>query len=277
MRVPRHPLNTYYISPYYHPRNDNTEEIPYRFAVLQEEVRCCWHLPLWLLFFGVTVSILTLLFLLTGTAYPIPRRWTRYDSHSLDVLKIAGDIYRPEYPLSTINNSTTHALPSVSYVESGRVFARTSSGDTIVPSTTMSRPSISGPVSLVDNTLSLLVQVRIPDTPRDARCTITPGITLTRRLESAGKAARVQLWSLAADMTSDVGTPSEKFWPPPREAHVSSFDVLPGEVPAQRSAEFACPPSRSLHMFEVSVSCADGDNMCSVEVWQGLFRVEVRT
>lgn len=74
-------------------------------------------------------------------------------------------------------------------------------------------------------------------------------------------------------MTSDVSTPSEKHWPPWREAHVLSFDVLPGEVPAQRSVEFACPPSRSLHMFEVS--CADGDDMCSVEVWQGLFRVEV--
>lgn len=58
-----------------------------------------------------------------------------------------------------------------------------------------------------------------------------------------------------------------------REAHVSSFDVRPGEMPAQRSAEFACPPSQSLHTFEVS--CADGDDACSVEVWQGLFRVEI--
>ena len=102
----------------------------------------------------MTVSILTLLFLLTGTAYPIPGWWTRsgYSSHSLDVLEIAGDIYRPEHPLSAINDSTTHALPPVGYGESGRVFARTSSGDIIVRSTTtMSRPSKSGPVSLVDN------------------------------------------------------------------------------------------------------------------------------
>src|SRR6266852_6694905 len=34
-------------------------------------VDCRWHLPLWLLFFGVTVSILTLLFLLTGSMYPV--------------------------------------------------------------------------------------------------------------------------------------------------------------------------------------------------------------
>jgi len=39
MRMPRHPLNTHYISPYYHPRDGDTEESPYRLAVLQEEVR----------------------------------------------------------------------------------------------------------------------------------------------------------------------------------------------------------------------------------------------
>jgi hypothetical protein len=61
---------------------------------------------------------------------------------------------------------------------------------------------------------------------------------------------------------------------PRREVHVSSFDVRPGEMPAQRSAEFACPPSQSLQTFEVS--CADGDDACSVEVWQELFRVEIR-
>ena len=59
-----------------------------------------------------------------------------------------------------------------------------------------------------------------------------------------------------------------------RDARVSSFDVRPGEMPVQRSAEFACPPSRSLQTFEVS--CANEDEACSVEVWQGLFRVEVR-
>ena len=71
---------------------------------------------------------------------------------------------------------------------------------------------------------------------------------------------------------SDRSTSDENYRPR-REAHVSSFDVRPGEMPAQRSAEFACPPSQSLHTFEVS--CADGDDACSVEVWQGLFRVEI--
>jgi hypothetical protein len=94
------------------------------------------------------VSILTLLFLLTGTAYPIPGWWTRYGSHSLDVLKIAENIYHPP---SSINYSTTHALSSVSYAESARVFARRGRGDIIAPPTAMSRPSTNGPVSLVDN------------------------------------------------------------------------------------------------------------------------------
>ena len=71
---------------------------------------------------------------------------------------------------------------------------------------------------------------------------------------------------------SDLSTSDENYRPR-REAHVSSFDVRPGEMPAQRSAEFACPPSQSLHTFEVS--CADGVDACSVEVWQGLFQVEI--
>ena len=92
-----------------------------------------------------------------------------------------------------------------------------------------------------------------------------------RRLESAGKVARVHLWSLER-VISDVSASGEDYRPR-REAHVSSFDVRPGEMPAQRSAEFSCPPSQSLHTFEVS--CAEGDGPCSVEVWQGLFRVEI--
>jgi hypothetical protein len=119
--------------------------------------------------------------------------------------------------------------------------------------------------------LSLLVQVRIPDTPRDARCTITSGVTLTRHLDSAGRVARVELWSLAG-VIPDTSTPG-KTHGLRREAHLSSFDVRPGEVPVQRSEEFACPPPRSLQTFEVS--CVDEDDACSVEVWQGLFRVEV--
>jgi hypothetical protein len=111
----------------------------------------------------------------------------------------------------------------------------------------------------------------MPDTPRDARCTITSGVTLMRHLESAGKVARIQLWSLAG-IIPDVST-SDVNHGLRREAHVSSFDVRPGEMPVQRSAEFACPPPQSLQTFEVS--CADEDEACSVEVWQGLFRVEV--
>lgn len=121
--------------------------------------------------------------------------------------------------------------------------------------------------------LSLLVQVRIPDAPRNAQCTITFGVTLTQHLETAGKATRVHLWSLT-EITSDVDALGEKCWTR-REAPVSTFDVRPGEVPVQRSGAFACLPSRSLQTFEVS--CADGDDACSVEVWQGLFRVEIRT
>ncbi len=121
----------------------------------------------------------------------------------------------------------------------------------------------------------MLVQVRTPDsdTPRDARCTITSGVTLTRHLESAGKVARVQLWSLVGIMPDVMSTSGENRWLQ-REAHVSSFEVRSGEMPVHRSAEFACPPSRSLQTFEIS--CADDDDACSVEVWQGLFRVEVR-
>jgi len=215
------------------------------------------------------VSILTLLFLLTGTIHPMPSWWTSYDSHPLGVLEFAGDTCRSGHPPSTTNDSASHHhLPPIRYAEPGRIVARlTSGGDTTAPSVVMRRPSRSGPASLVDSTLSLLVQVRMPDSTRDAQCIITSGITLTRRLESAGMGARVQLWSLA-EITSGEGYRSQ------REAHVWSFDVRPGETPVQRSAEFACPPPQSLQTFEVS--CADGDGECSVEVWQGLFRVEIR-
>lgn len=92
-----------------------------------------------------------------------------------------------------------------------------------------------------------------------------------RHLESAGKVARIQLWSLTG-IIPDVSTSDDNHGLR-REAHVSSFDVRPGEMPVQRSAEFACPPPQSVQTFEVS--CADKDEACSVEVWQGLFRVEV--
>jgi hypothetical protein len=166
---PRHPSNSFSPSPLCY-QDDDTEQSPYSFMVIREEPReslssirsrsshhcidCRWHLPLWLLFFGVTVSILTLLFLLTGTVYPIHGWWTRHGSQSLGVLKIAGDIYRAGHPPSAINNSTSHPLAPVSYVEPCHVFARsTRDGEFTIPSTVMRRPSKSGPASLVDNSV----------------------------------------------------------------------------------------------------------------------------
>src|SRR6266404_5669037 len=99
------------------------------------------------------------------------------------------------------------------------------------------------------------------DTPAGARCTVTSGITLARRLE----AARVQLWSLAQT------TPDASAWAtdwdswPQREAHVSSFDVRPGGL-WLHSAEFSCPPSEALQTFEVScVGGGEDDDECSVD------------
>lgn len=173
IRVPssaQHLSNSFSISP--HQGGDMEESPYYSFPVIREEVResptwhrssnrLCraridsrWHLPLWLLFFSGTVSILTLLFLLTGTVYPTPTWWTRYGSHSLGVLKIAGDVYRSEHLLSATNNSMLHPLESVSYVEPAHIFARlTSNGDITISSTVMRRPSTSGPASLVDNSV----------------------------------------------------------------------------------------------------------------------------
>jgi hypothetical protein len=102
---------------------------------------------------------------------------------------------------------------------------------------------------------------------------ITSGITLTRHLETAGKVARVQMWS-RTETTPDVGAWDVTWnYISQRGEYVWSLDVRPGEV--MRSVEFACPPSQSLQTFEVS--CEDGDDACSVEVWEGLFRVEIRT
>ena len=95
------------------------------------------------------MSILTLLFLLTGTVYPIHGWWT---SHSIGVLKIAEGIYRAGHLPSAINDSTPHSLETVSYGEPGHVFARsTRNGEFFIPSAVMRRPSKSGPASLVDN------------------------------------------------------------------------------------------------------------------------------
>lgn len=161
----RRPSNSFLLSP--HCYEGDTEQIPYRFTVVREESRelststrshssyrcvdCRWHLPLWLLFFGATVSILTLLFLLTGSMYPIHGWWTRYGSQSLGVLK---GIYRGGHSPSAFNDTVSHPLAPVSHVEPCRVFARsTRSGDFIVPSTVMRRPSTSGPAFLVDNSV----------------------------------------------------------------------------------------------------------------------------
>jgi len=161
----RRPPNSFLLSP--HCYDGDTEQSPCRFTVIREESResststrgysshscidCRWHLPLWLLFFGVTVSILTLLFLLTGSIYPIHGWWTHYGTHSLGVLK---GIYHAGHPPSATNNSVSYPLAPVSYVEPCRVFARsTRSGDFVMPSTVMRRPSTNGPASLVDNSV----------------------------------------------------------------------------------------------------------------------------
>jgi len=161
----RRPSNSFLLSP--HCYDGDTEQIPYRFIVIREEPResytstrsyssypcvdCRWHLPLWLLFFGATVSIVTLLFLLTGSMYPIHGWWTRYGSQSLGVLK---GIYHTGHSPSAINDSMSYPLAPVSYVEPSRVFARsTRSGDFIMPSTVMRRPSTSGPAFLLDNSV----------------------------------------------------------------------------------------------------------------------------
>src|SRR5579863_1464154 len=187
IRLPsvRHPSNSFTRSPRYRAHDSDAEQsTPIRLEVIREEVRelfntlllftfffhitlasdCRWHLPLWLLFFGVTVSILTLLFLLTGTVCPIPGWWTRYGSDSFDVLKIAGDIYRVGQPPSAINESMARPLGPISYVEPRRVFALLArNGAITTPSiTTMRRPSTSGPVSIVDNTVRLLVVTQAP-------------------------------------------------------------------------------------------------------------------
>src|ERR1700677_572110 len=117
------------------------------------------------------------------------------------------------------------------------------------------------------------------DTPYGARCAVTAGITLARHLEAAGKAARVQMWSLAhtTPVASTWGTKWEWDSRPQREAHLSSFDLRPGGGPLLHSAEFACPPpSQSLQTFEAScVGGDDGDeDGCAVDVWQDFFRVE---
>jgi hypothetical protein len=163
----RRPSNSFILSPHCY-GGDAAEQIPYTFTVIREERRepsaltgrstllnpcvdCRWHLPLWLLFFGVTVSILTLLFLLTGSMYPIHGWWMRYGSESLGVLK---GICRAGHSPSAVNDSVSYPLVPVSYVEPSRVFARsTRSGDLIVPSTVMRRPSASGPAFLVDNSV----------------------------------------------------------------------------------------------------------------------------
>ena len=116
-------------------------------------------------------------------------------------------------------------------------------------------------------------------TPHGARCTVTAGITLAQWLEAVGKAARVQVWSL------DQTTPDARTWwdwrsRPQREALLSSFDVWPGVRLQLYSTEFTCPPpSRSLQTFEVSCVGGDDDDDdegCAVDVWQDLFRVEIR-
>ena len=117
-------------------------------------------------------------------------------------------------------------------------------------------------------------------TPHGSRCAVAAGITLARHLEVAGRAARVQIWSLA-QTTSDASTWGSKWdWDarPKREVHLSSFDLRPGGTQLLHSAEFVCPPpSQSSQMFEIScVGGGNDDDGCAVDVWQELFRVEIR-
>ncbi|KAI9454222.1 hypothetical protein BJY52DRAFT_1225196 [Lactarius psammicola] len=270
------------MSSHHHHTNDHHhhESNLYGFPVIREENHCRWRLPLWLLLFGGMVSVLTLSFLLTGTVYP--NSWTRFSSESLGMLTASEGFYRTGHRTPTIDDAASSTLEPVSYATPDLVFARISrSGDITMAPRSIGRPSSCGPATLVDNTVSLLVQFRMPhDTPRGARCAVTSGITLARQLEAAGKAVQVQVWSLGQSMP-DMSTWSTN-WDsrPQREAHVSSFDVRPGGGLRLHSAEFGCPPpSQSLQTFEVS--CVGGDededeDACSVDVWQDLFRVEIR-
>ncbi|KAH9020237.1 hypothetical protein EDB84DRAFT_1515548 [Lactarius hengduanensis] len=267
----RHSSDPFSMSSHHHTSNGHHESNLYGFSVVREENHCRWRLPLWLLLFSGMVSVLTLSFLLTGTVYP--NSWTRFSSESMGMFSPAEGFYRPGHQPSTFDGAASNMLEPVSHAAPD-FFARISrSGDITMAPRSIGRPSSCGPATLVDNSVSLLVQVRMPhDTPRGARCAVTSGITLARRLEAAGKAARVQMWSLAQ------ATPDANTWRdsrPQREAHVSSFDVRPGEV-RLHSAEFGCPPpAQSVQTFEVA--CAGGDDdACAVDVWQDLFRVEIR-
>ncbi|KAH9013019.1 hypothetical protein EDB85DRAFT_2035398 [Lactarius pseudohatsudake] len=250
------------MSSHHHTSNGHHESNLYGFSVVREENHCRWRLPLWLLLFSGMVSVLTLSFLLTGTVYP--NSWTRFSSESMGMFSPAEGFYRPGHPPSTFDGAASNMLEPVSHAAPD-FFARISrSGDITMAPRSIGRPSSCGPATLVDNSVSLLVQVRMPhDTPRGARCAVTSGITLARRLEAAGKAARVQMCTWGDSR-------------PRREAHVSSFDVRPGEV-RLHSAEFGCPPpAQSVQTFEVACAGGDDDDACAVDVWQDLFRVEIR-
>jgi hypothetical protein len=235
------------------------------------------------------VSLLTLSYLLTGTVYP--NSWTRFSSESMGMF--TEGFYRPRQPDDAIFKPVSHATPD-------HVFAQISrNGDITMVPRSIGRPTSCGSAIQVDNTVrrpwrrvavhsfvtlvqvSLLVQVRMPhDTPHGARCSVTSGITLARHLEAAGRAAQVQMWSLAHTTPDATTWGTKRDWDArhQREAHLSSFDLRPGGGPLLHSAEFACPPpSQSLQTFEVS--CAGGvdeDGRCAVDVWQDLFRVEIR-
>jgi hypothetical protein len=113
---------------------------------------CCWRLPLWLLLFGVMVSVLTLSYLLTGTVYP--NSWTRFGSESLDMFTASEGFYCAGHQPSTIDDAASNMVEPVSHATLDRVFAQISrSGDiTMVPSS-IGRPSPCGPATLVDNTV----------------------------------------------------------------------------------------------------------------------------
>ncbi|KAN0141502.1 hypothetical protein V8E53_000747 [Lactarius tabidus] len=97
------------------------------------------------------------------------------------------------------------------------------------PRRRIGRPSSCGPVTQVDNTIYVLVQI----------------------------------WSLAQTTPdpSTWGTKWDSDSRPRNEANLSSFDFRPDGGPLLHSAEFACPPpSQSLETFEDSRVGRDGED-----------------
>lgn len=121
---------------------------------------CRWRLPLWLLLFGVMVSVLTLSYLLTGTVYP--NSWTRFSSESLDMLTASECFYHAGHWPPTIDDAASSMLELVSHSTPDRVFAQISkSGEITMAPNSIGRPSSCGPATLVDNTVRCALRCRV--------------------------------------------------------------------------------------------------------------------